>query len=86
MAVVDRIFATVIMVAILIFAILHVGVSIGIIVPFRKYGDIFTPQVGLASYNLVVGFVGLITGVLGLVAVWFDVQKLGKIYFNSKKF
>jgi len=86
MAVTNRIFALSIMGSILAFAIIHLGVSIGIIASYRHYGDIFSPQVGLSSFNLVIALLGLVTGILGLAVILMNSEGLGKIYFNSKNF
>lgn len=51
---------------ILIFAIIHFGVSISIIDQNRDYGGIFRPETGLASYNVVISILGLLVGVLGV--------------------
>ena len=79
MALVDRIFAITIMALIVLFSIIHLGVSIGIIVPYRKYGDIFRPQIGLSSFNLVISLFGLLTGILGLVSLGLRAERFGKI-------
>jgi hypothetical protein len=79
MAIVDRIFAFTVMGLIALFALIHLGVSVGIIVPYRKYGDILRPQIGLSAFNLVVCFFGLVTGILGIVAVSLRSEQFGKI-------
>jgi len=85
MAIVDRIFVITIMALILAFSIIHLGVSIGIIVPYHKYGDIFKPQIGLSGFNIVISAFGLVTGILGLISILMNSEQLGKIYFNRKK-
>lgn len=80
---IERTFPMIVMVSIVAFAIIHLGVSIGIIVPYRKYGDICTPQIGLSAFNLVVSFFGFLTGILGIVAAWLSSKRFGKIYFNN---
>ena len=79
MAVVDRIFAFTVMGLIVLFALIHLGVSVGIIVPYRKYGDILRPQIGLSAFNLVICLFGLITGILGIFAVRLKSEQFGKI-------
>ncbi len=86
MAIVDRMFTISIMALILVFSLIHLAVSIGIIVPFRKYGDIFRPQIGLSAFNIVISFFGIVTGILGLVSIGLTSERLGKIYFNIKRF
>ncbi|CAM4777654.1 unnamed protein product [Rotaria magnacalcarata] len=71
-----RIFPISIMVSIFVFSLIHLGVSIGIIVGFRKYGDTFRPQIGLSGYNIAISFFGLLTGVIGLIAVTFGSKLL----------
>lgn len=86
MAVINRTFAFGIMGSILVFALIHLGVSIGIIASYRHYGDIFTPQVGLSSFNLVIALFGFITGLLGLAAILMNSEGTGKIYLNRKNY
>ena len=86
MAILDRIFAITTMTFILLFSLIHLAVSVGIIVPFRKYDDIFRPEIGLSSFNLVVCFVGLITGTLGLASVFMNSERFGKIFSNCRNF
>jgi hypothetical protein len=86
MAIVDRMFTISIMALILVFSLIHLAVSIGIIVPFRKYGDIFRPQIGLSAFNIVISFFGIVTGILGLVSIGLTSERLGKIDFNIKRF
>ncbi|CAF0977524.1 unnamed protein product [Rotaria sordida] len=57
-----------VMVSILIFAIIHLGVSIGIIVRYRKYGDVFRPQIGLSGFNIAISVFGLLAGIFGIIA------------------
>ena len=78
MALVDRIFGIVLMAFILVFSLIHLGVSIGFIVPHRKYGEFFRPIVGLSAYNLVICIVGFVTGILGLVAITTRSEKFGR--------
>jgi hypothetical protein len=54
---------------ILIFAIIHLGVGIGIITRFHYYGDIFYPETGLAGFNIFISVVALVIGGVGLFAV-----------------
>jgi uncharacterized membrane protein len=84
MAIVDRIFAITVMGLIIVFGLIHLGVSVGIIVPYRKYGDIFRPQIGLSAFNLVICLFGLITGILGIIATILKSEQFGKIYLNIK--
>lgn len=71
----------IIIVLILIFAIIHLGVSIGIIVKNRQYGDIFRPEIGLSSFNIVISFLGLVVGTLGLISLLATQRLLGKFIF-----
>ena len=84
MALVDRVFALTIMALILAFSVIHLGVSIGIIVPYRKYGNIFRPQVGLSGFNLVISIFGLLTGILGIISISLKSEQFGKICLNIK--
>ncbi|CAF3241944.1 unnamed protein product [Rotaria socialis] len=76
-----RIFPLSLMLSIFLFSLIHLGVSIGIIVDFRKYGDIFRPQIGLSGYNIAISFFGLLTGVIGLLAITLGSKLLKTIAF-----
>ena len=78
MFVVHNIFGISIMSLILAFSAIHLGVGIGIIAPDRSYSDIFRPQIGLASFNLVISILGLATGVLGMLCVLKNADQLGE--------
>jgi succinate dehydrogenase hydrophobic anchor subunit len=69
------------MALILIFALIHLGVSIGIIVRFQDYGDIFRPERGLAAFNIVISVLGIIIGVSGVFAALYDLDALCKYIF-----
>ncbi|CAF1205016.1 unnamed protein product [Rotaria sp. Silwood1] len=71
--------AIVVMALLLAFSLIHLGVSIGIIAQFRKYGNFFRPQIGLAGFNLVISFFGLAAGGLGLAAIMTKKKSLGII-------
>ena len=70
-----------------LFAIIHFGVSIGIIVNDRDYGDIFRPEIGLSAFNIVVSLLGMAVGVLGFICIFrpqpilseFDSMDLGRV-------
>jgi hypothetical protein len=64
-----RIIAAAIMVLILIFSIIHLGVSIGALARFSRFGDIFRPERGLGGFNLVISIYGLAVGGFGLFSV-----------------
>ena len=57
------------MVLIIIFGLIHLAVSISIISNLHRYGDIFRPEIGLASFNIVIGVYALLVGGFGLFAV-----------------
>lgn len=83
---VHNIFGISIMSLILAFSVIHLGVGIGIIAPDRPYGDIFRPQIGLASFNLVISIVGFATGVLGMLCVLKNADQLGKCRTLRREF
>ena len=83
MAFSERVLGFVVMGSIIGFTVIHLGVSIGIIVPFRQYADVFRPQIGLSSYNLVIVFLGLVTGILGLLCLATRTEKLGRFSNSS---
>ncbi|UJR30652.1 hypothetical protein I4U23_018176 [Adineta vaga] len=74
-----RLFGIVFMALILIFAIIHLGVSISIIVKVRNYADIFKPERGLAIFNVVLSIYGIVIGIFGLLALLTNRLILGKI-------
>jgi uncharacterized membrane protein len=82
MAILDRIFPLTIMGLILAFSLIHLGVSLGIIIPYRKYGDIFRPEIGLSAFNIVISFFGFLAGILGLISILKNSDRFGKIYFS----
>ncbi|CAF1225786.1 unnamed protein product [Adineta ricciae] len=67
------------MTLILLFSLIHLGVSIGIIGQYRKYSSFLGPQIGLAGYNLAISIFGLAAGIVGLFAFMTDSPKIGKI-------
>lgn len=72
----------IIIVLILIFAIIHLGVSIGIIARNRQYKDIFRPEIGLSSFNIVISCLGFVVSILGLVCLLASHRILSKfLYF-----
>jgi len=83
MGILDRIFPLTTMGLILAFSLIHLGVSLGIIIPYRKYGDIFRPEIGLAAFNIVISIFGFVAGILGLICVLKNSDRFGKIYFST---
>lgn len=57
---------------IIIFGIIHFAVGIGIVRRYNKYDDIFQQQVGLAGFNIFIGFFTMVIGVIGLVSIIID--------------
>jgi hypothetical protein len=80
-----RIFGFTIMSSILLFSVIHLGVSIGIIVPYRQYGALFRPQVGLSAFNLVICILGFVAGILGVICILKNNRSFGEFYFNIEK-
>ena len=78
MALTARIFGIAVMGLLLLFTVIHIAVSIGIIVPDRQYSDIFRPQIGLAAFNLVISIFGLATGVIGLASLLMNKPRIGR--------
>lgn len=71
----------IIIVLILIFAIIHLGVSIGIIARNHQYKDLFRPEIGLSSFNIVISVLGLAVGALGLFCLLGSHRILGKVLY-----
>ncbi len=76
-----RLFCAICMSLILILACIHLGVSISILVKFRNTGDIYRPEIGLASFNIVIGTYGLLVGGFGLFSVLTNRGILSKCIF-----
>ncbi|CAF0929263.1 unnamed protein product [Rotaria sordida] len=64
---------------ILIVGIIHLGVGIGIVAKYSRYHDIFRQSVGLAGYNIVIGFFSIAVGILGIVVIVRQHSGLSKI-------
>jgi hypothetical protein len=79
-----RLICVICMILILIFAIIHLGVSISILVKFRNYGDVFRPERGLAAFNIVISVYAFIIVVFGLFSVLTDRGNLSKYIFFVK--
>ncbi len=76
-----QLFSIICMILILIFVIIDLGVSISILVKFRDYGNVFRRERGLASFNIVISFYGLIIGGFGLFSVLTHRGNLSKYIF-----
>jgi len=74
-------YGIIIMCLILVFAFIHLGVSIGILVNNRGYGDMFRLEIGLSAYNIVISFLGIVVGGDGLFCVLTRQNILGKFQF-----
>ncbi|CAF1014078.1 unnamed protein product, partial [Rotaria sordida] len=55
------------------------GVGIGIVAKYSRYHDIFRQSVGLAGYNIVIGFFSIAVGILGIVVIVRQHSGLSKI-------
>ena len=77
-------YGIIIMSLILIFAIIHFAVGIGIIANNRGYGDMFRPEIGLAAYNIVLSLLGFIVGGVGLFCILTNQYSLGKFSLFMK--
>ena len=78
-----RVYGILIMSLILIFSLIHLGVGIGIIARNRGFGTMFRPEIGLAAYNIVISFLGIIVGTIGLICILKHQKLLGKFLFSS---
>jgi hypothetical protein len=76
-----QLFCVICVILILIFVIVDLGVSNTILVKFRDYGNVFRPERGLASFNIVISLYGLIIGGFGLFSVLTDRRNLSKYIF-----
>ena len=76
---VDRILAFAILGSMIAFSLIHLGVSVGIIIPYRQYDDIYRPEIGLASFNLTICIISFFAGIAGLISVGLNAEFLGKL-------
>jgi uncharacterized membrane protein len=81
----ERIFAFTVMGSIIAFGFIHLGLSIGIIVPYRQYDDIFRPQIGLSSFNLVISILALFVGVSGVISLTAKTERFGRLSYSQMK-
>ena len=75
---VKSLIAIICMSLILIFALIHLAVSISILGKFGRYGDVFRPERGLAGFNIVISIFGLIISGFGLFSILTDRRNLSK--------
>jgi hypothetical protein len=73
-----QLYGLIILSLIVVFSLIHLGVSIGIIDGDRPYEDIFRPEIGLSSYNIVIGFLGITAGSVGLMHMLTEYKGLGR--------
>lgn len=64
-----RIFSIVCVALLIVFGLIHLGVSVSILGRFRDYGNVFRPERGLAGWNIVICILTLATGIVGLFSV-----------------
>lgn len=83
MQAIRRVFPLVCVVLILIFGLIHLGVSIGILGRFRNYGNVFRPERGIAGWNLVIAILTLATGIVGVFSVLNNKLTWSKYFFPS---
>jgi hypothetical protein len=76
-----RIFGIIVMSFILIFSFIHLAVGIVIIVKDRSYGDMFHSEIGLGSACIVISFVGILVGAIGLICILTNQRLIGKFLF-----
>jgi hypothetical protein len=69
MALPGQIPAIIIAALIIVFAIIHFGVGVGIVARYHQYDDVFRQSVGLAAFNIVISVYSFVVGVVGLIAV-----------------
>ena len=54
---------------IVVFGIIELGSSIGIVARYNKYQDVFRPSVGLSAFDIVVGLYAIAIGILCLFGI-----------------
>ena len=86
MALTEQIFPLTVLGLIVLFALIHLGVGVGLIVTMRRFGDTFQPQIGLSGFNLAISIIGIATGVLGLVSIAMHSKRFGKVSSNRNSF
>ena len=74
----ERLVTIICLALMLIFAIIHFGVGVGIVARFASYQGLFRPERGLAGFNIFISIVGLIVAGFGLLATLTDRRALSK--------
>jgi hypothetical protein len=64
---------------VLVFSLIHLGVSIGIINTNRQYVGVFHPEVGLSGFNIVIAFFGIAVGSAGLMHLLTDFKIFSRV-------
>ena len=72
---------------ILVMGIILLAVSASIVGKFRRYDDVFRPEVGLAAFNIVISVFTLALGGCGLFSALTNRGRLGmcNFYFSIRK-
>lgn len=70
---------------VLIVSLVHLGLGIGVLASFSRYGDVFRPENGLAGYNIFIGVIGIIISSFGIFSVVTDRGILSEYYSSSYK-
>ncbi len=68
---------------IIVFGIIHLGVGIGIVAKYRRYNDVCQQPVGLSGYNIVIGILALVTGIVCVIGISLGKAALSKYFLCS---
>ena len=82
MALSSKVRGTIVAVLVFIFGIIHLGVGIGIARDYSRYKDIFRQSVALAIYDLIIGILGTIVGILSIVIITTQRLNLCNYFFS----
>lgn len=74
----NHLFGVMILSLMVMFALIHLGVSIGIIATNKSFGNIFRPETGLASFNIVIAVFGFAVGIAGIICILTNRDGIGK--------
>lgn len=75
-------FSTLILALVLIFGIILIIISLSIIDQNRGYADLYRPELGLASFNIVISSVAIIIGCVGICVSLVKNPLLRKIFVD----
>ena len=85
MGITIRIYSIIILSLILVFALIHLGVGVSIVVINNDFGDMLSREKILAASNIAISGVGIIVSALGLFSVLTNQKILSKFRFILRR-